>query len=623
MTWRRWVLVGVAVAVVWGLASGLSLYQGARQLQEARDSLSRAATVLKASDLSEAREHLAAGRDAAGGAATRLGRWWVAPLRLVPVAGNNLDAARVMAQAAHDLAAPAGELLDVADEIVHTEEQGAGRGQIPLDYVERLQAPLGLLFTAAEDGVEHVEALDCEELLSPVTRACQRFLEVAGPAVDQVRSGSAIAEVAPALLGRGTPRRYLVFAASYSELRGSGGLLGSWAVMTADDGRLDVGEFRETTELPRPLVSVDGPSSTFERRYGRYAALRDWRNTNMSPHLPEVGAALLELWDDGGGEPVDGIVITSPLVVERMIDHLGPLEVPDVTTLTSGNVRDFIGLYAYAAFDSQAERKDVLGEVAAAAFERMLDVVESNDVMASVEVLQQLVVDGDVQMYVRDEATQQVLEQVGIGGQQPEGDGEFASVVVNNVAGNKVDYFTTRRIEHTVRLLTDQTTAAEVAVEFRNEAPTTGFPKYVLGPATPLVEAGDNLSLVSFYCGQGCTMKGRAEGVRDGGTEAGLPVWDVVLRIPSGEARRVAYRTETPGGWRREGEQIVVPVHHVVQPSLHETPLVVRVRVPTGWAPVQLPDGAKLVGDDVVVSGRGVHVVDLELRFAPTEDHNM
>lgn len=617
MTRRRWAVLAVALLAAWGMASAITLWHGARDLEGARGALTRAEQALRVSHLSAARHELSVGGDAAARGAAALGRPWLAPLRLLPMAGDNIDAARVLATAARDLSVSGGAVLDVASEIVHAKDQGASRGQVPLDHLERLTQPLAALQSTMEDTVARTDDLSCEGLLRPVRRACQRFTEIAEPAVGHVRSAAAMARAAPSMLGRDRPRRYLVFAASYSELRGSMGLLGSWALMTADDGRLDVGPFRETADLPVTEAGVTGPSEDFARRYARYGVLQDWRNANMSPSFPDTARVLLELWDAGGGAPVDGVLVTSPVVVEAMIGELGPLEVPGVTTLTAANARRFIGLDAYAAFDSQQQRKRVLGAVATAGFERMLDVVESSDVMASAEMLQRLVAAGDVQMYVRDDDIQRVLAEVGIAGELPAGDGEFASVVVNNVSGNKLDFFTTRRVHHTVRLLPDGVTASDLEVTFRNDAPTSGHPRYVLGPATALLDAGDNLSLVSLYCGRACAMEGPPVGVREGGREGQLPVWDLALRIPSGAERRVAYRTRTTGGWYRDGGHLVVPVRHVVQPSLHETLLLLRVETPGGWRPVGLPEFAEVSGGAVVVHTTGNHDLDLVVRFEP------
>ncbi len=617
MTRRRWLVLALLLVAVWGLAVAIGVWQGAGDLQAARGSLTRAAQELGDSDLSAARDHLGRGHDSAAQAAVGLGRPWVAPLRLLPVVGDNLDAATVLAVAARDLSDAGGDVLDVASEIVHGEQVGVPRGQLPLDHLERIAPSLAALQATMEDAVGRVDALACADLLHPVARACQRFVEITEPAVAQVRTGAEMARVAPDMLGRDGPRRYLVFAASYSELRGSMGLLGSWALMTADDGRLDVGPFRETAELAVPARRVTGPSEAFITRYERYGVLRDWRNVNMSPSFPDAAQVLLDLWDAGGGVPVDGVLVTSPLVVEGMIGELGPLDVPGVTTLTSANARSFIGLDAYAAFDTHAERKRVLGAVATAGFERMLDVVENSDVMGSAEMLQGLVARGDLLMYARDPEVQHVLEQVGMAGELPSGDGEFASVVVNNVAGNKLDFFATRQLHHRVRVLPGGVTTAEVEFVLGNDAPTTGYPRYVLGPATSLADAGDNLSLVSLYCGRTCTLTGRPGGARDGGREGGLPVWDLVLRVPSGDQRRVAYRTQTEGGWYRDGAQIVVPVHHVVQPALHDASLHVGVEIPEGWVPVDLPDGAEVSGDAVVLRDSVSHEVRLEVRFEP------
>ena len=58
------------------------------------------------------------------------------------------------------------------------------------------------------------------------------------------------AEIAPPLLGMDEPKRYFVAILNPNESRGVGGFLGTWAIMTAESGRLTIAEVGSNNDLP-------------------------------------------------------------------------------------------------------------------------------------------------------------------------------------------------------------------------------------------------------------------------------------------------------------------------------------------------------------------------------------
>ena len=106
------------------------------------------------------------------------------------------------------------------------------------------------------------------------------------------------AQLAPSMLGADGPRSYLVGFESPAEARGTGGLLGSFAVVDFDDGKPIVDALGQNTELREASASIDlGPE--FNKVYGWMNPTTDFRNSNMSPHFPYAAQIWKSMVENG------------------------------------------------------------------------------------------------------------------------------------------------------------------------------------------------------------------------------------------------------------------------------------------------------------------------------------
>lgn len=597
-------LMIVGLLAVWVALAGTSGLSAYRDLEGARRDVLAAERLLRGGHLSDARATLEAGVAGAARASAELHRPWVVPLRVVPVLGPNLRATTVLSDAARDTGLAASDLLAVAVVIV-SDDRDQQRGEISLEYLADLGPPTRQLADALQSATAEVVALPASGLIGPVARARDSFIDTVAPSSHEALLAADVLEVLPAFLGANEPRTYLVGAAALSELRGSGGLLGSWSVLTADAGRLRFEEFVDVDEMPRPTRDVEAPSADYERRYRSYAALRSWRNANLTPDFPSAAAVLMGLWEEGGGAPVDGVITADPVVFARLAERSGGLRIPEVGAIAPGDVLRFVGLDAYEAFDDDAERKRVLGATATAALEQVLDALEDDDVPATVDLLLDLVAGGHLRISVNDSSVQAALERAGLTGHLPTMPGESVGLFANNFAGNKLDYFTSRSIDHRITLRSDGSADAEVVVEFVNGAPRDGYRRAVLGPWVAGVEAGDNLSFVTMTCSTSCTVLEASEGALDGGYELDRPMVDHLLELPAGERRQLRYRTRSEGAWQVADGMAVLEVEHLLQPTLFGSDLIIRVAIPPDMVPIELPEGARISGDEVTWSDSG------------------
>ncbi|GGI03976.1 hypothetical protein GCM10011354_06740 [Egicoccus halophilus] len=606
-----------AVLVVWGVAAGVLAGTAALELRETRAQLSATERALRSTDLSGARASLARATEGAGTAASRLGSPLLAPARALPVVGDDLRFTVRLSERLHEVGAPATELLAVASAIVHDERDSGGVGVVPVAYVQELTPPLRASALALRRAVNDVGATAEHGLLGPVLDVRTQFLEVAGPAAELLEQAADVAEVVPGFFGADEPRRYLLVASTLSELRGSSGLLGSYALLEVSDGALRFGEFHDSGDDPWLAREVGGPADWYVERWSRVGALRHWHSANFTADFPSAARTVLQQWEARGNEPVDGVILADSRTFVGVAERSGGLDVPGIGTLEPHRVQEFVGVEAYGVFDDQEQRKAVLGAVAAATFTELLALLEDEDVVATAELLAGLAREGSVRVYSVDEDTQRVFDQVGVGGALAAAPQEFAGILVNNVAGNKVDYFGERRVHHEVSLRPDGGTRARIEATFTNTAPTDGLPDYVLGPTVDHLGPGDNESLVTLVCGTGCQILHAPGGAPARGNEAGATAVDVRLQVPAGTSRSLSFTTQTPHGWqRRDDGGIEVPVRHLLQTTVPGVTYTIEVRVPRGYWPVDLPEGAEHADGRVRLDGHGVGDLEVPVRFA-------
>lgn len=183
--------------------------------------------------------------------------------------------------------------------------------------------------------------------------------------------------------------------------------------MAADEGRMSFEEFVDIDDLPEVSRQVRPPTAQFGDRYARLQSLHNWRNVNISPDFPAVAEVLLELYDQAAGAEFDGVIVADTLVFERLSSRAGGIEVAGFGRLAPEDTLRFVGLEAYDAFDTDEERKRVLGATPTATFAELFQILEDDDVPATVQMLADIAAGGHLRLYARDAAVQPELDQVG------------------------------------------------------------------------------------------------------------------------------------------------------------------------------------------------------------------
>ncbi|MCW2543178.1 MAG: arsenical pump rane protein, partial [Frankiales bacterium] len=251
----RWglALIGVLLLATLGWSSWRA-WQVRSDLLTAQEAAATVQSQLGGGQLDLALEALPPLRSQLDRAANRTrGPLWGASER-IPLLGANFRAVRRVADSAQIIGAEV--LPAAADALTAARRDPLLRdGKVDLAALDRVRlvlAPAQLAMARADDLVsEHAG-----HLLPPVASGLNDARHTTAHLAETLRSASRGLALAPDMLGRGGARHYLVAVQNDAEARATGGLVGAFAIISADHGAIHLdrtGVNDELTLVGHPL----------------------------------------------------------------------------------------------------------------------------------------------------------------------------------------------------------------------------------------------------------------------------------------------------------------------------------------------------------------------------------
>ncbi len=569
---RRSIALSLVLLTALGGWLAVKAYSAQRELTAARSDLTAAARSLESQDLDGASR----GVSAAGGhtevaVAATSGRLWRITARL-PVLGRPLQAVSDIAGVSHDLATAVLPPAVAAAEAVDVPTLRSADGLIDVRRLQSAQEPVR---TAADRGVAAATRAQSIPVtgLSPIDTARASLRAEAARLSAALTSADRALSLAPTLLGADRPRRYLVLVQQTAESRGTGGLPGGFAVITAAKGRLTVTDQGPNTDLREFAVPPPaGVPADYVARYADLGAFDTVANVNLSPDLPVVARVVAARWLAQSGERIDGVIAVDAVGLSDLLRGSGPLRLGDRMVapddlpdyLAVGQYRDFAPRSSTEGIDRSRERKDALEEAGAAAARRLAS--GGGEPKALVRGLVAAITGGHVRMASDDPALAPGLVAGAIDGALPRGPSPVAYPVVFNSSGGKLDTFLDRTVSYSSLACANGRRATRIVVRLVSQPPASGLPPYVTTAIVngKLGQSRVNRVTLAVYGTRGsvlgrATLDGQplAEDALVPGTEAGLSVWSTLLDLPPGKARVLTLDLDEPwvGGAPRVPEQ--------------------------------------------------------------------
>ena len=494
------------------------------------------------------------------------------PIKWLPVVGKDFSAVAQLADASHGIATAAEPLLSSLTTL-DASQNGDSWNAFKTDAAAGLGSRIDALLASVEKA---------ETVVTPLTKQSLDFglsqkIQPLGERLKEAKAGlttlKPLATTLALVLAQPKPKTWFIATQNLAEARATGGILGSFAVVTVANGKVklvaagsdqDLAAFGKVnfSALPEEVRSLWGVN------------IEDWRDMNASLHTPYFGEQIANSFSKI--KKIDGVLFMGQGTVAQLVAATGSMNI-DGVEITSSNAADFLGKGIYARYESVPKKNAWVVAFMHTLFSRLSDQKYDAKAMWAAAIANQ---SGDrLSAWSVDPALQTKFVQAQVAGVVSDKLGSTTLFSVNNAGGNKLDAYLKLKASYALGAcgqLTDygfDGREATFALNLKNGAPKKGLPGYV----TPRLDSlpgqhhtvGSNRELVSIYAPVGATF---TEFTLDGdlinateGVDRGHPVWVLDIELEPGETKKLVAKwvepvTDTNGREVQTQPVLIAPV---------------------------------------------------------------
>ena len=254
--------------------------------------------------------------------------------------GNDITAARTMLDAMGNLVdGPFTDLMDLSKQL-----SGFSMKDKSVD-LSAVTAMPGIV-KQARAGIK-VETRRLEKLAPPKSSSIASMVKtgVSGlKSVDKMLDEyDELINLLPQLLGENGERTYLVAIYNPAELRSGGGMVGNIAPVTADHGKVTIGDFIATTDITYGTQPYDAENVKEAAVFGDQV----WKypqTTTVNPNFQRAAVTLKNMWLAQPGnenQEIAGVFALDPVFLQSLIGATGSVKLSDGKVLDGTNTVKF------------------------------------------------------------------------------------------------------------------------------------------------------------------------------------------------------------------------------------------------------------------------------------------
>jgi len=378
--------------------------------------------------------------------------------------------------------AEAGEAGTLLVQIVFHHQDGniseaLKRIQINLD-----QAYSQLSFVESE--LQSGQQLDLD-ITTPLTQKFQALTNDLPNIRQKIDQARLILPLIPSFIAQDSKKTYLLLFQNSSEIRPTGGFIGSYGLLTFDQGKLldfsveDIysadGQLKGYVKPPEPIEEFLGQNTWY------------FRDSNWDPDFPLSAERAEWFLNKTINRKVDGVIAINLPAVKELLNATGPIDLPDYNEeVTADNLFERAEYRSEIDFfPGSTQKKDFLGSLAREIFDKA-QTATASELLKYIEALELALVQKQVLIYLHDlDAQKLLLEQNWAGAlfapnlatldNRPVLS-DYSYLVEANLGINKANYFLKRHLKHQLTILKNKQALVITTISYHNQSPADAWP---------------------------------------------------------------------------------------------------------------------------------------------------
>jgi len=268
------------------------------------------------------------------------------------------------------------------------------------------------------------------------------------------------------ILGQDNPRQYLLIFQNNSEMRATGGFIGTYGLLTLDRGAIkDIfvegifnidGQLREKIIPPRPIQKISTAWSMHD--------------ANWFADFPTSAGKVAWFYEKTGGPTVDGIISLTPTVIERLLGLTGPMAMPEYeVVLTADNFVELVQYEVEIDYDKELNQpKKILADFVPQ-FIQGLNQLSDSQRKEALAIIFNALEEKHLLTYFKDASLEKLAVDEGWAGQLLTTEKDYLSVVSSNINGYKTDRVIQESIEHQAEIQEDGSIVDTLTITRRHQ----------------------------------------------------------------------------------------------------------------------------------------------------------
>lgn len=324
--------------------------------------------------------------------------------------------------------------------------------------------------------------------LDLTTSLTQKFQQLTSdlPTIRQkINQARLILPLVPSLIAQDSKKTYLLLFQNSAEIRPTGGFIGSYGLLTFDQGKLldftveDIysadGQLKGYIKPPEPIEQFLGQNTWF------------FRDSNWDPDFTVSAPRAEWFLQKTTNRKVDGVIAINLPAVKELLKATGPIDLPDYNEeITADN---FFERAEYRSeinfFAGSTQKKDFLGSLAREIFNKAQN-SSASDLLKYVQALEVALAQKQILVYLHDANSQKLLLEQNWTGALYDPNlstldnrpvfSDYSYLVEANLGINKANYFLKRQIKQQLTILKNKEVLAVTTINYHNQSPADAWP---------------------------------------------------------------------------------------------------------------------------------------------------
>jgi len=324
------------------------------------------------------------------------------------------------------------------EDIFKKDEEVSLDSHKPTFYLKTFKEEFSLAKQGLSDGIQYLKEVDSQDLPEKYQDDFNSLSQIIPALETSLNNFDGYFDLFLALLGDESPRHYLILFQNDSELRATGGFIGSYALLSAYQGQIDEIEVKNIFDADGQLIINVVPPKPIQKISSGWST----HDANWFFDFPTSAEKVAWFFEKTGGPTVDGIIALTPDVIENLLSQLGSINLEEYNlNINKDNFVEEIQFKVERDYDPYLNQpKQVLADFTDALFSRLAG-LSKEKWPSIIQVFGQSIKDKDLIVWLKDEVEQDFVIEQGWSGEISDTQGDYLAIVHSNINGYKTDRF--------------------------------------------------------------------------------------------------------------------------------------------------------------------------------------